>query len=129
MAQPLSILLIDDHPASRAFLGSRLAALGTTLHLADSAVNGLAILRRRDIDLVLSKLSRPERENAAIASFGRHCGGATTLVNLHPQQESADAFDLTLASPCEIFYFFDALRYLSSREQDIENPCRTGLTS
>lgn len=126
---PLAILLIDDHPASRRFLGRGLAALGNRVELAGTGADGIAALRHRTFDLVLTKLSRPGRKDGQIARVARRFGTAATLVNLQPQAESADGFDLTLATPGEILYFFDALRYLACPSQDVETTPQRGRTS
>jgi len=110
---PVSILLIDDNPASRAFLGAQLAAAGAAVQLAGNAWEGIAALRRRGFDLVLVKLSRPGRNGAPVGRFARRFARQAALVNLQPEAESAETFDLTLSAAGEIHYFFAALRYLA----------------
>jgi CheY-like chemotaxis protein len=114
---PLSILLIDDKPASRAFLGGRLAALGNAVRLAGSRPEGLAALAGSPFDLVLIKLSRREADGMPVARFARRFAPQTTVVNLQPGPGPAEPCDLTLAAPGEIHYFFDTLRYLASTPQ------------
>lgn len=110
MTSPLSILLIDDHPASRRFLAARLAALGAVIRLADSGQEGIAALKKDRFDLVLAKLSRAERDKAPLVS---RLGSDTTVVSLQPESGRAEDFDLTLATSGEIRYFFSSLRYLA----------------
>ena len=110
MTSPLSILLIDDHPASRRFLAARLATLGSAVRLAGSGQEGIAMLAEDRFDLVLAKLSGSGRDNPSLVL---RRGGDTTLVSLQPDSGRIEDFDLTLTSAGEIHYFFDSLRYLA----------------
>ncbi len=114
MVQPtLSILLIDDHPASRSFLGGRLTAFGAAVHLAGSVAEGVAALRGQSFDLVLSKLSSPGQGGMMVAQSTRRSASRATIVDLQPEPGSTAPFDLALADPGEIHFFFTALRYLA----------------
>lgn len=110
---PLSILLIDDKAASRAFLGGRLAALGNAVRLAGSSPEGLAALAERPFDLVLIKLTRREADGMPVARFARQFTPRTTVVNLQPGPGTVATCDLALTAPGEIHFFFDALCYLA----------------
>ena len=60
MAQPSSILLVDDEPDIVQTLGYRLQAAGYEVTTATNGEEALDILRRQDVDLVLADFMMPE---------------------------------------------------------------------
>jgi len=48
-----------------------------------------------------------------ITRFAHRFSSGGTTVNLQPKPGSIASFDLSLATPAEIYYFFTSLRYLA----------------
>lgn len=56
---PRRLLVIDDDPSYRNILGSLLRTLGHTVEEAESGSAGLALLRQKPVDVVMTDLAMP----------------------------------------------------------------------
>jgi CheY-like chemotaxis protein len=60
------VLLIEDDPDTREFLRLSLEERGVIVHVARSGAEGLAVLEREAVDLVLSDLTLPEGDGRSV---------------------------------------------------------------
>jgi PAS domain S-box-containing protein len=56
------LLIVDDEPDGRALLGRLMRDAGATVHEADAAAAGMAVLQGTAIDLILSDIGMPEMD-------------------------------------------------------------------
>lgn len=66
--KPARLLLVDDDPGLLKLLGLRLASEGYSVHTAESGAEGLKVLSREQIDLVISDLRMDEMDGMALFS-------------------------------------------------------------
>ncbi|WP_299998278.1 two-component system response regulator GlrR [uncultured Cedecea sp.] len=64
--KPASLLLVDDDPGLLKLLGMRLTSEGYTVSTAESGAEGLRVLGREKIDLVISDLRMDEMDGMAL---------------------------------------------------------------
>lgn len=88
-----SILVVDDHPGVRASAAAVLAAPGRRVLTAAGGAEGLALLAREAVDLVVSDLDMPKMNGLAFLAEVRrlHPGLACLLVTgrITPAAEAA----------------------------------------
>ena len=66
--KPARLLLVDDDPGLLKLLGLRLTSEGYSVHTAESGAEGLKVLSREQIDLVISDLRMDEMDGMALFS-------------------------------------------------------------
>ena len=64
--KPARLLLVDDDPGLLKLLGMRLTSEGYTVSTAESGAEGLRLLGREKIDLVISDLRMAEMDGMAL---------------------------------------------------------------
>ena len=64
--KPARLLLVDDDPGLLKLLGMRLSSEGYTVTTAESGAEGLKVLAREKIDLVISDLRMDEMDGMAL---------------------------------------------------------------
>lgn len=64
--KPASLLLVDDDPGLLKLLGMRLISEGYTVATAESGAEGLRVLGREKIDLVISDLRMDEMDGMTL---------------------------------------------------------------
>lgn len=83
--KPANLLLVDDDPGLLKLLGMRLTSEGYTVNTAESGAEGLRILGREKIDLVISDLRMDEMDGMAL--FGEiqkvHPGMPVIILTAH----------------------------------------------
>jgi len=60
MSKTISILVVDDNPAMADSLADILDAKGFAVHVADSGIKALEILRKQPVDILLTDVKMPE---------------------------------------------------------------------
>jgi DNA-binding response OmpR family regulator len=76
-----TILLLEDHPATRTFLADNLTADGYELLTADTALAGRELLESSSPDLAIVDLTLPDGDGLAILSTVRQADRATGRIN------------------------------------------------
>jgi CheY-like chemotaxis protein len=59
MKEPLSILVVDDNPSITRTLADILEVLGYEVHVANSGIEALGILRNQHVELLLTDVKMP----------------------------------------------------------------------
>jgi len=82
----LTILVVEDHADSRELLVFLLECLGTTVWAADTASEGLELLRRHRPDVVISDIGLPDEDGISlmrrVRSLSASEGGTTPAIAL-----------------------------------------------
>lgn len=86
------ILLIDDDPSHRSFLGRTLGYVGYRVLVASSGLEGLALARRERPDLVLLDLMMPGMSGFEVAERLREEGFDGSIVFISARDE-AEVFE------------------------------------
>jgi DNA-binding response OmpR family regulator len=81
MTDPPRVLLVDDDPALRAFLGDNLAADGFATLLAETAGEGLRMLEHRRPDLALVDLGLPDASGLELIARVRAADGIASRMD------------------------------------------------
>jgi DNA-binding response OmpR family regulator len=81
MTDPPRVLLVDDDPALRAFLGDNLAADGFATLLAESAGEGLRMLEHRRPDLALVDIGLPDGSGLDLIARVRGADGIASRID------------------------------------------------
>ena len=76
---PLNILVADDHPANRLVVARQLAQLGYPAEVVESGTAGLACLRRKRYDILLTDCRMPEMDGYALIKAWRQLEAAGAL--------------------------------------------------
>jgi signal transduction histidine kinase/CheY-like chemotaxis protein len=119
----LSVLIVDDHPATRRILSGTLSKRGMSVVAAESAASALEILERQSFDFALIDAQMPEISGFALAQSihkqwpNRHIQlvmltslGLPGMANHHLDA----AISAHLSKPVKISDLFKVLRRLSS---------------
>ncbi len=126
----LSVLIVDDHPATRRILSAALAQRGMSAVAAESAASALEILERQSFDFALIDAQMPEMSGFALAQSihkqwpNRHIQLVmlTSLGLLGMANHHLDAaISAQLPKPVKVSDLFEILRKLSS-SRDIAAP-------
>jgi two-component system, NarL family, capsular synthesis sensor histidine kinase RcsC len=106
---PIRLLLIDDDSACRVALAWLLRKLGHTVEVAESGSAGLALLRQKPVDLVMTDLNMPGLTGWAVAQLVKamHPHLPVVLVTgeaqaIAPEQPGRAWVDAILAKPCGV---------------------------
>jgi CheY-like chemotaxis protein len=104
---PRRLLVIDDDPSCRTTIAYLLQKLGHTVEAAESGSAGLALLRQKPVDLVLTDLMMPGLTGWDVARLAKAMrpqlpvvlvtGCAQTIPLDQPERQFVDAI---LAKPC-----------------------------
>ncbi|HSB82061.1 MAG TPA: response regulator [Candidatus Methylomirabilis sp.] len=104
---PRRLLLIDDDPSLRTTVGCLLRKFGHTVEVAESGSAGLALLRQKPVDLVLTDLKMPGLTGWDVARLVKatHPRLPVVLVTgcaqtIPPDQPERSWVDAILAKPC-----------------------------
>ncbi|CAD5372972.1 Sensor protein [Rubrivivax sp. A210] len=93
-AQPLQVLVAEDHPLNRQYMAALLKSLGHEAHFSANGVEAVAAARERSFDIVLMDLHMPELDGIgatrAIRALSDPARSTVPIVAL-----TADAFDET----------------------------------
>jgi CheY-like chemotaxis protein len=102
-------LVIDDDPACRFTMGCLLRRLGHTVDEAESGSAGVAILRQKPVDLVMTDLMMPGLTGWDVARLAKtiHPRLPVVLVTgcmhmIPPDQPELTCVDAILAKPCGV---------------------------
>jgi signal transduction histidine kinase/CheY-like chemotaxis protein len=127
----LSVLIVDDHPATRRILSSTLSQRGMSAVAAESGASALEILERQSFDFALIDAQMPEMSGFALAENihkqwpNRHIQlvmltslGLLGMAN-HPLDSAISAH---LSKPVKISDLFKILRKLSSSQDSAAAP-------
>jgi CheY-like chemotaxis protein len=106
---PRRLLIIDDDPACRLTFGCLLRKLGHTVDEAESGAVGLAMLRQKPMDLVMTDLAMPGLTGWDVARLVKtmHPGLPVVLVTggahtISPEQPERAWVDAIIAKPCGV---------------------------
>jgi len=80
MAEPRSVLVVDDEPAMREMLVSLLDESGIQAHGAGSAREALAMSSEADFDAVISDIRMPEKDGVTLLSELREARPETPVI-------------------------------------------------
>ncbi|MPV69577.1 hybrid sensor histidine kinase/response regulator [Burkholderia sp. BE17] len=76
----LSVLVAEDHPASRALLRDQLDALGYDATIVSNGIEAMRAFFERPYDVVLTDLGMPELDGFALANFLREQGARVPVI-------------------------------------------------
>lgn len=117
-----SILLVEDHADTQRAFAAILRSWGHEVATSDSATGGLDLLKRRDVDVVLSDIGLPDRNGYEFISQVRRQkpGVATIAVSAYftaaDQDRGHDAgFDMYFAKPVDLVALERALGRINGR--------------
>ncbi|MFO1037285.1 MAG: response regulator [Geminicoccaceae bacterium] len=79
-SSPATLLVIDDEPAIRRFLATTLEAQGWGVVLAETALDGMRMLRHHRPDLVLLDLGLPDTDGMDVLAGIRTAGDTPVIV-------------------------------------------------
>lgn len=79
-SSPATLLVIDDEPAIRRFLATTLEAQGWGVVLAETALDGMRMLRHHRPDLVLLDLGLPDTDGMDVLTGIRTAGDTPVIV-------------------------------------------------
>lgn len=71
--KPAHLLLVDDDPGLLKLLGLRLTSEGYSVVTAESGAEGLRVLNREKVDLVISDLRMDEMDGCSCLLKSRKC--------------------------------------------------------
>jgi two-component system sensor histidine kinase EvgS len=104
---PRDLLVIDDEPACRHTFGHLLRWLGHRVEEAESGLAGLAVLRRRRVDLVMTDLRMPGLTGWEVARLAKALHPCLPVVlvtgsthSIAPDQPERQFVDAILPKPC-----------------------------
>jgi two-component system, sensor histidine kinase and response regulator len=127
----LSVLIVDDHPATRRILSGTLFKHGMSAVAAESAASALEILERQSFDFALIDAQMPEMSGFALAQSiqtqwpNRHIQ-VVILTSLGPHGMANQALDAAisahLSKPVKVSDLFKILRKLSSSRDSAAAP-------
>jgi signal transduction histidine kinase/ActR/RegA family two-component response regulator len=97
----ITVLVIDDEPDARELIMIVLSAAGATVATADSAAAGIAMLRLRQPDVIVSDIGMPERDGyeliRAVRNLSAADGGRIPAIALTAFARSEDRTRAMLA--------------------------------
>jgi signal transduction histidine kinase len=123
------VLVVDDDPELREYLRRQLEKAGAKVTLADTAENGLHLLRQRDVTVVVSDLEMPVTDGHELVRTMRkrmpNANLPAIAVSAHVRPEDAKAaieagFDLHLAKPVDMAQLVTAIDALSALRNQAE---------
>ncbi|RQZ14791.1 response regulator [Burkholderia sp. Bp9031] len=79
-AEPLRVLVAEDHPASRVLLRDQLDALGHDATIVENGVEAMRAYFVHPFDVVLTDLSMPQLDGFALANFLREQGATVPVI-------------------------------------------------
>ncbi|EKS9798748.1 MULTISPECIES: hybrid sensor histidine kinase/response regulator [Burkholderia] len=79
-AEPLRVLVAEDHPASRALLRDQLDALGHDATIVENGMEAMRAYFAQPFDVVLTDLSMPQLDGFALANFLREQGAQVPVI-------------------------------------------------
>lgn len=92
--KPAHLLLVDDDPGLLKLLGLRLTSEGYSVVTAESGAEGLRVLNREKVDLVISDLRMDEMDGmqlfAEIQKVQRYAGNHSYRAWFHSRCRSRD---------------------------------------
>jgi CheY-like chemotaxis protein len=127
---PRRLLVIDDDPACRLTFGCLLRRLGHTVDEAENGPAGLAILRQKPVDLVMTDLMMPGLTGWDVARLAKaiHPRLPVVLVTgcmhtIPPDQPERTCVDAILAKPCGVA---EMQRVIGGLTRDLAGAVRPG---
>jgi CheY-like chemotaxis protein len=106
---PRRLLIVDDDPSWRTTIASLLRALGHTVDTAESGSAGLAVLRQKQVDLLMTDLMMPGLTGWDVARLAKAMhpdlpvvlltGSTHTISSDTPERKFVDVI---LAKPCGV---------------------------
>jgi len=104
---PRRLLVIDDDPSCRTTMACLLRKLGHTVEAAESGSAGLALLRQKPVDLVVTDLTMPGLTGWDVARLAKAMRPRLPVVlvtgcahTISPDQPERQFVDAILAKPC-----------------------------
>jgi PAS domain S-box-containing protein len=89
-----SVLIIDDHPYNQKILESILTKFGVNCHLADSGIEGIHLLKRHSVDLIIVDYHMPHMDGlttiASIKTLYHNQNTKKPLILMHSSSDSID---------------------------------------
>lgn len=126
--EPFSLLLVNDEPNILSALRRLLRAPGYRIHSAGSGAEGLALLERETVDLVISDMRMPEMNGAEFLDRVRSRWPDTVRVLLTGYADMASTVDAINRG--EIFRYvskpWDEAHLLGVVEQGLERKALSG---
>lgn len=111
------MLAVDDNAINRQILAEQLRKLNCTVILAADGQHALSLLRRQEVDLILTDINMPVMDGYALARHVREQGHAmpiygVTAMALTTEHHQADAAGMTglLPRPLSIASLSDLLQ-------------------
>jgi CheY-like chemotaxis protein len=103
----LRVLIIEDHAATRRALTSLLCRWGYEVSTAESLESGLAFIRAKDFDIILSDIGLPDGTGYALVAEAKKKQKKVKAIALTGYNSAADVeigrnsgFDSYLTKPC-----------------------------
>src|SRR3990172_8650478 len=93
-----SILVIDDEPPIRSIVEAYLKAEGHTVHLAEDGVQGLALFRRHQPDLVILDIMLPGMDGLEVLQHIRRESQVYVLMLTARSEETDRVIGLTVGA-------------------------------
>ncbi|ABW68039.1 response regulator [Desulfosudis oleivorans] len=108
-----SILIIDDEKSVLEMIRHNLSRFGHTIHIAESAREGLATFKEESIDLVIADILLPELDGMHVVRHIRNLAGtALPIIGISstPWLPDREHFDAVLSKPFPVENLVDCVR-------------------
>ncbi|MDN7877099.1 hybrid sensor histidine kinase/response regulator [Burkholderia aenigmatica] len=101
-AEPLRVLVAEDHPASRALLRDQFDALGHDATIVENGVEAMRAYFVHPFDVVLTDLSMPQLDGFALANFLREQGAKVPVIAMTAHATDEDRRRCTQVGVAEV---------------------------